>query len=49
MKSLGDPAKNDSKGCGEGMRVALIGLFAWLGRQDAQQESLAIFWGRCMA
>jgi ADP-ribosylglycohydrolase len=29
MKSLGEPARNDSKGCGGVMRVAPVGLFAW--------------------
>lgn len=29
MKALGDPARNDSKGCGGVMRVAPVGLFAW--------------------
>lgn len=29
MESLGQPARNDSKGCGGVMRVAPVGLFAW--------------------
>jgi ADP-ribosylglycohydrolase len=29
MSSLGEPAQNDSKGCGGVMRVAPAGLFAW--------------------
>lgn len=29
MSSLGEPACNDSKGCGGVMRVAPVGLFAW--------------------
>lgn len=29
MKSLGQPARNDSKGCGGVMRVAPVGLFGW--------------------
>jgi ADP-ribosylglycohydrolase len=29
MKSLGEPARNDSKGCGGVMRVAPAGLFGW--------------------
>jgi ADP-ribosylglycohydrolase len=29
MKSFGDPARNESKGCGGVMRVAPVGLFAW--------------------
>lgn len=28
-QSFGDPARNDSKGCGGVMRVAPVGLFAW--------------------
>lgn len=39
MKQLGEPAKNDSKGCAGVMRVAPVGLFAWHFRnqQSAQQ------------
>jgi ADP-ribosylglycohydrolase len=33
MKSSGDPARNDSKGCGGVMRVAPVGLFMWRLRQ----------------
>jgi ADP-ribosylglycohydrolase len=33
MSSLGEPARNDSKGCGGVMRVAPAGLFAWRLRQ----------------
>lgn len=29
MTSLGEPARNDSKGCGGVMRVAPVGLYAW--------------------
>jgi ADP-ribosylglycohydrolase len=29
MNYLGEPARNDSKGCGGVMRVAPVGLFAW--------------------
>ncbi len=29
MGSLGEPAHNDSKGCGGVMRIAPVGLFAW--------------------
>jgi len=29
MPSFGEPARNDSKGCGGVMRVAPVGLFAW--------------------
>ncbi len=43
MKSLGDPARNDSKGCGGIMRVAPVGLFAWrVGQQDAPQETFRL-------
>lgn len=39
MRTLGEPARNDSKGCGGLMRVAPVGLFAWRqGKQDAPQE-----------
>ena len=34
MSSLGEPARNDSKGCGGVMRVAPVGLFAWRLRQN---------------
>ena len=34
MSSLGEPAHNDSKGCGGVMRVAPVGLFAWRLRQQ---------------
>ena len=33
MSSLGEQARNDSKGCGGVMRVAPVGLFAWRLRQ----------------
>lgn len=33
MGSLGEPARNDSKGCGGVMRVAPVGLFSWRLRQ----------------
>ncbi len=40
MKSLGEAARNDSKGCGGVMRVAPVGLFEWsLGRQDSPQRA----------
>ncbi len=39
MPALGDPAKNDSKGCGGVMRVAPVGLFGWsLGMQEKPDE-----------
>ncbi|MEW6488244.1 MAG: ADP-ribosylglycohydrolase family protein, partial [Thermodesulfobacteriota bacterium] len=38
MKSPGDPARNDSKGCGGVMRVAPVGLFAWRSGQHRAQE-----------
>jgi ADP-ribosylglycohydrolase len=34
MKSLGEPARNDSKGCGGVMRMAPVGLFGWRLRQQ---------------
>jgi len=34
MKSPGDPARNDSKGCGGVMRMAPVGLFAWRMRHN---------------
>lgn len=40
MGSLGEPAINDSKGCGGVMRVAPVGLFAWrLGQQESPQDA----------
>lgn len=38
MSSLGEPARNDSKGCGGAMRVAPVGLFAWRLRQSGSGE-----------
>src|SRR5690606_35604167 len=37
MKSLGEPAKNDSKGCGGVMRVAPVGLFACRAGQESRE------------
>ena len=34
MTALGEPARNDSKGCGGVMRVAPVGLFAWHFREQ---------------
>lgn len=43
MGSLGEPARNDSKGCGGVMRVAPVGLFAWrLGQQESPQEAFRL-------
>lgn len=43
MKSLGDPALNDSKGCGGVMRVAPVGLFAWRQRgSEAPKEAFQL-------
>lgn len=43
MGSLGEPARNDSKGCGGVMRVAPVGLFAWrLGQQESTQEAFRL-------
>ncbi len=36
MRSLGEPARNDSKGCGGVMRVAPVGLFAWRQHTSSQ-------------
>lgn len=43
-RGFGDPAVNDSKGCGGVMRVAPVGLFAWHRRSDeaAASELFAI-------
>jgi ADP-ribosylglycohydrolase len=41
MGSLGEPARNDSKGCGGVMRVSPVGLFAW--RLDQQKSPQAAF------
>jgi len=38
MNSLGEPARNDSKGCGGVMRVAPVGLFAWRLRQHESPQ-----------
>ena len=43
MNSLGDPARNDSKGCGGVMRVAPVGLFAWRLRQyESPQDAFRL-------
>jgi ADP-ribosylglycohydrolase len=43
MKSFGDPATNNSKGCGGVMRVAPVGLFAWiLGWRDEPQRTFKL-------
>jgi len=38
MRSLGEPARNDSKGCGGVMRVAPVGLFTWRLRPHASPQ-----------
>jgi len=38
MDSLGEPAVNDSKGCGGVMRVAPVGLFSWRLSQNESPE-----------
>ena len=38
MNSLGESARNDSKGCGGVMRVAPVGLFAWRLRQHESPQ-----------
>lgn len=43
MSSLGEPARNDSKGCGGVMRVAPVGLFAWrLRQQESPQDAFRL-------
>ncbi len=43
MKSLGEPARNNSKGCGGVMRVAPVGLFAWrLRQQESPQDAFRL-------
>lgn len=41
MKTPGEPARNDSKGCGGVMRVAPVGLFIW--RQGLNESLQAAF------
>ena len=38
MTSLGEPARNDSKGCGGVMRMAPVGLFAWHFRNEQSPQ-----------
>jgi len=38
MQSLGEAARNNSKGCGGVMRVAPVGLFGWCLRQEASPQ-----------
>ena len=43
MSSLGEPARNESKGCGGVMRVASVGLFAWrLCQQESPQDAFRL-------
>ncbi len=43
MKSFGEPATNNSKGCGGVMRVAPVGLFAWsMGWKDEPQRAFKL-------
>lgn len=43
MTELGEPARNDSKGCGGVMRVAPVGLFIWrLGQQAALEDAFTL-------
>lgn len=43
MRSLGEPAHNDSKGCGGVMRVAPVGLFAWrLRHHETPQDAFRL-------
>ncbi len=41
IRTLGEKARNNSKGCGGVMRVAPVGLFAWHSRQAAEPPKLA--------
>lgn len=43
MRSFGEPAHNDSKGCGGVMRVAPVGLFTWcLHRHESPQYAFRL-------
>lgn len=43
MRALGEPAHNDSKGCGGVMRVAPAGLFSFtLGHQESPQYAFQL-------
>lgn len=43
MSSLGEPARNESKGCGGVMRVAPVGLFGWrLRQQESPQDAFRL-------
>ncbi|MFM7786598.1 MAG: ADP-ribosylglycohydrolase family protein, partial [Gammaproteobacteria bacterium] len=43
MTSLGEPARNNSKGCGGVMRVAPVGLFAWrLAGQESARDAFRL-------
>jgi ADP-ribosylglycohydrolase len=43
MTAPGEPARNDSKGCGAVMRVAPVGLLAWrLGRREAARDAFRL-------
>ncbi len=43
MSSLGEPARNDSKGCGGVMRVAPVGLFSWrLSQHESPQDAFRL-------
>lgn len=43
MRSLGDPARNHSKGCGGVMRVAPVGLFIWrLSQHHSPQDAFRL-------
>lgn len=43
MKSFGEPATNNSKGCGGVMRVAPVGLFAWsMGWHNCPQRTFKL-------
>ncbi|BCO31200.1 hypothetical protein TspCOW1_13030 [Thiohalobacter sp. COW1] len=43
MTDLGEPARNDSKGCGGVMRITPVGLFTWrLGQQAALENAFTL-------
>jgi len=43
MSSFGEPARNDSKGCGGVMRVAPVGLFSWgLSQHKSPQDAFRL-------
>ena len=49
MKTFGDPAHNDSKGCGGVMRVAPVGLMAWNKKRGSENARAAFDMGTELA